>query len=124
MNQLSVGAVLPISVKLSDENTSRIIKADVLDSAGNVLHSEINLTHRLNGFYLNSGYFMPDLNSVQIVYRVYDQSNVFLISATETLFKMPDVVPVLMLTAEVGIVGLSASIAEAELNAQIIEGEQ
>lgn len=121
MNYLAVGAQLPISVKLSDESTTRTITAQVLSSAGAVLFDNITLTHLANGFYMNSGYSMPDVEQVVILYRVL-QGATLLISAQETLYRQPELTPVQTISAALESLELSAAVMVPELYATIIEG--
>lgn len=121
MNYLAVGAQLPISVKLSDENTGRTITAQVLSSVGAVLIDNISLPHIANGFYLNSSHLMPDVEQVVILYRVY-QGATLLVSAQETLYRQPEMTPVQMISAQMESLDLSASMSFPEIYATIIEG--
>lgn len=89
MEYLPVGAILPISVQMYDQNTTRTIRARIFNHLSEPITGYISLPHVSLGFYKPvAPSVMPDVDSVQIVYEVMSGATI-LISATETITRAP-----------------------------------
>lgn len=86
---LAVGSTLPITVQLSDQNTTRTIRARVLDDQNVVIYNNIPLPHVATGFYANLGYVMLDVPYVTIVYEIMNGMTV-LLAVQETIYRASD----------------------------------
>lgn len=68
---LQVGDSIPLTLKLWDGDTSKFVKAVVVDSDGTNLGT-ITLTHVSEGFYQDDSILMPNKEYVTAYYIVYD----------------------------------------------------
>ena len=65
-----VGQPIPMSLQLSDPDTTRYVRAFVYNPAGTVL-GQVDLVSRGSGLYSQASFAMPNHTFVVVQYRVY-----------------------------------------------------
>jgi len=72
---LTVGAVVPLSLQLPDPNSSVFVQATIVDIYdAPVSGSPVNLTYGTDGNYFANSFLMPNLPFIRAIYTVYTDS--------------------------------------------------